>query len=128
MQPETIISCVRIKPLSNKDEENSCVKFDEKSVLLLKTNEKYKTKNVVGFLEGSDSLLQKEVVVIGAHYDHVGFLKEHKADTDYIFNGADDNASGTSGVMAIAKAMISMKIKSGFFAISSKRSSAVSKA
>lgn len=77
----------------------------------VKTKEKYSTKNVVGFLEGSDPSLQKQVVVIGAHYDHIGFLKEHKADTDYIYNGADDNASGASGVMAIAKAMSSMKIK-----------------
>jgi len=75
------------------------------------TREKYSVRNVVGFLEGSDPAQQKQVVVIGAHYDHVGFLKEHKADTDYIFNGADDNASGTSGVMAVAKAMASMKMK-----------------
>jgi Peptidase family M28/PA domain len=95
--------------------------FNPKSFILLKTavslktsvkiKEKYNTKNVVGFLKGSEPSLQEQIVVIGAHYDHIGFLKEHKADTDYIFNGADDNASGTSGVMAIAKAMTSMKIK-----------------
>ncbi len=66
-------------------------------------------KNVAGFLEGSDPRLKTEVLVIGAHYDHVGFIKEHKADSDYIFNGADDNASGTSGVLATAKAFTSMK-------------------
>lgn len=38
---ENIISCVRIKPLINKDEEVSCTKYDERSVLLLKANEKY---------------------------------------------------------------------------------------
>ena len=75
------------------------------------TIEKYSTRNVVGFLEGSDPELKDQLLVVGAHYDHVGFLKEHKADTDYIFNGADDNASGTSGVMAVAKGMTSMKIK-----------------
>ena len=77
----------------------------------VETIEKYSTQNVSGFLQGTDPVLKNQVVVIGAHYDHVGFLKEHKADTDYIFNGADDNASGTSGVMAIAKAMTSMKEK-----------------
>jgi len=68
-------------------------------------------KNVIGFLKGSDPVLNKEAVVIGAHYDHVGFIKEHKADTDYIYNGADDNASGTSGVLALAKAFGSMPEK-----------------
>jgi hypothetical protein len=77
----------------------------------VKSIEKYPTKNVIGFLEGEDPALNNQILVIGAHYDHVGVLKEHKADTDYIYNGADDNASGTSGVMAIAKAMTSMKIK-----------------
>ncbi|MDD4602966.1 MAG: M28 family peptidase [Bacteroidales bacterium] len=61
-------------------------------------------KNVIGFLEGSDPILKNQVVVIGAHYDHVGYLREHLANTDSIFNGADDNASGTSGVLAVAKA------------------------
>jgi hypothetical protein len=75
------------------------------------SKEKYSTKNVVGLIEGTDSILKNEVVVIGAHYDHVGFLEKHKPDTDYIFNGADDNASGTSGVLAIAQAMASMKVK-----------------
>jgi hypothetical protein len=68
-------------------------------------------KNVIGILEGSDPLLSKEAVIVGAHYDHVGFIKEHKADTDYIYNGADDNASGTSGVLALAKAFSVMKEK-----------------
>jgi Zn-dependent M28 family amino/carboxypeptidase len=73
--------------------------------------ENYSVNNVVGFLEGSDPSLKEQVLVIGAHYDHIGTVKEHKAGTDSIFNGADDNASGTSGVMAIARAMTSMKIK-----------------
>jgi hypothetical protein len=73
--------------------------------------EKYTTQNVIGFLQGSDPVLKEQLVVIGAHYDHVGVLKEHKAGEDSIFNGADDNASGTSGVMAVARAMTSMKSK-----------------
>lgn len=59
--------------------------------------------NVTAFLEGSDSLMRDEVLVIGAHYDHVG-MKKNAGGQDSIFNGADDNASGTSGVLAIAKA------------------------
>ncbi|MEI6456398.1 MAG: M28 family peptidase [bacterium] len=68
-------------------------------------------RNVIGIMEGSDPVLSREAVVVGAHYDHIGFIKEHKADTDYIFNGADDNASGTSGVLALAKAFSSMDEK-----------------
>ena len=64
--------------------------------------------NVIGYLEGSDPILKNEALIVGGHYDHVGYLREHKADSDYIFNGADDNASGTSGVLAIAKAFASM--------------------
>ncbi len=65
-------------------------------------------RNVIGLLEGSDQKLNKEALVIGAHYDHVGFIEKAKADTDFIYNGADDNASGTSGVLALAKAFTSM--------------------
>lgn len=68
----------------------------------------YIANNVVGFLEGRSKRLKSEVVVIGGHYDHVGFMKNHREGEDYIFNGADDNASGTAGVMAVAKAFSKM--------------------
>jgi len=71
----------------------------------------YSSQNVVGLLEGSDPKLKDEVLVIGAHYDHVGFIKNHNEDEDYIFNGADDNASGTSGMMSIAAAFSKMNQK-----------------
>lgn len=81
------------------------------SVILKTSTEVTETpaSNVVGFLEGSDPALKNELVIIGGHYDHVGFKKDHKPSEDYIFNGADDNASGTSGVMALAKAFASMQ-------------------
>jgi hypothetical protein len=62
------------------------------------------TRNVVGLIEGADPKLKHEIVVIGAHYDHIGYLKQHEPNQDYIYNGADDNASGTSAVLAIARA------------------------
>lgn len=62
------------------------------------------TRNVVGYCEGSDPKLKNELVVIGAHYDHVGYQKEHEPGKPYIYNGADDNASGTAGVLALAQA------------------------
>ncbi len=54
--------------------------------------------NVLGYIEGSDPELKDEVIVIGAHLDHLG------KRGDYIFNGADDNGSGSVGVMEIAEA------------------------
>ncbi len=57
--------------------------------------------NIVGVVEGSDPQLRNEYIVIGAHYDHIGIIKGQV--TDSIANGANDNASGTSTVMEIAK-------------------------
>jgi len=62
------------------------------------------SSNVVGVLEGSDPILKNEYVIVGAHYDHVGMLKSHAPGEDYIFNGADDNASGTASVLSVAAA------------------------
>ena len=63
------------------------------------------TKNVVAMLPGSDSKLKDQAVIIGAHYDHVGFIPEKRySGEDYIYNGADDNASGTSALLEIAQA------------------------
>jgi len=61
-------------------------------------------QNVVGYLEGTDPSLKKEIVVVGAHYDHVGTQKTGQPGEDLIFNGADDNASGTTALLAVAAA------------------------
>lgn len=61
------------------------------------------TQNVVGILEGSDPVLKNEYVAIGAHYDHVG-MNPFAPGPDKIFNGADDDGSGTVAVMSIAEA------------------------
>jgi hypothetical protein len=55
-------------------------------------------RNVLGLLRGSDAELADEVVIVGAHHDHNG------ADGATIYNGADDDGSGTVGVMAVAGA------------------------
>ncbi|PKG50512.1 M28 family peptidase [Olleya sp. 1-3] len=57
--------------------------------------------NVVGYLEGNDADLKNEFILIGAHYDHIGQSKT--VANDSIANGANDNAAGTSGVLALAK-------------------------
>lgn len=69
------------------------------------------TQNVVAYIEGRDSLLKNEIVIIGAHYDHVGCQDLLNKDGDSIFNGADDNASGTAGMMSVATAFSKMPAK-----------------
>jgi hypothetical protein len=59
--------------------------------------------NVVGILPGSDPALQNQWVVVDAHYDHIGIGTPVNGDS--IFNGADDDASGTVAVLEIAKAI-----------------------
>lgn len=61
------------------------------------------TQNVIGLLEGSDPALKNEYVAVGAHYDHVG-MNPFASGSDKIWNGADDDGSGTVAVMSIAKA------------------------
>ena len=68
-----------------------------------KIETKVRTENVLGFLEGSDPKLKKEVLVITAHYDHIGVNPNAPGD-DKINNGADDDGSGTTGVLMIAEA------------------------
>ncbi len=59
--------------------------------------------NVIGLIEGTDPVLKNEYVFVTAHYDHLG-----KTD-DVVYNGADDNASGTSAVIEIARAFAQAK-------------------
>jgi hypothetical protein len=61
--------------------------------------------NVLGYVEGSDPELKDEVVVIGAHLDHLGMRG------DYIFNGADDNGSGSVAVLELAQAFALNPVK-----------------
>ncbi len=65
-------------------------------------------RNVVGFIEGNDPQLKNEYIVMGAHYDHLGVdhLKTssmYKGEEPQIHNGADDNASGTTGLLELAE-------------------------
>jgi hypothetical protein len=77
------------------------------------------TENVIGIVEGSDPQLKSTYVVVGAHYDHVGYADAELTDgrrpsapgrvtagatEDRIWNGADDDGSGTVAVMALARA------------------------
>jgi hypothetical protein len=59
--------------------------------------------NVVGVLEGADPARREEVVLVTAHYDHIGLGRP--VDGDSINNGADDDASGTIGLLELARAL-----------------------
>ena len=64
-----------------------------------------KASNIVAFLEGSDPILKDEVVVLSAHHDHVGIGRPDSTG-DAIYNGADDDGSGTVGLLNTAQAMV----------------------
>ena len=68
-------------------------------------------RNVVGILEGNDPSLKDQIIIVGAHYDHLGWGGEGslKPDTVAIHHGADDNASGTSGMLELAQWFASSK-------------------
>lgn len=57
--------------------------------------------NMVGYIEGTDPELKNEYIVLGAHYDHIGRIAPK--DGDEIANGANDNASGTTTVLELAR-------------------------
>lgn len=65
-----------------------------------------KVKNVIGVIEGSDPVLKKECIVFMAHYDHVGVNRKGE-----VFNGADDNGSGTVALLEVAEAFTKLKQK-----------------
>jgi Zn-dependent M28 family amino/carboxypeptidase len=67
-----------------------------------------RAENVLGFLEGSDPKLKNEVLVVTGHYDHIGIVNDPNAK-DKINNGADDDGSGTTGVLLLAEAFSKAK-------------------
>ena len=71
------------------------------------------TQNVLGFLEGNDSLLKDEILIIGGHYDHLGFGGPNSGsrvpNETGIHYGADDNASGIASIIEIAEKLAANK-------------------
>lgn len=64
-------------------------------------------RNVLAWIEGSDPALKDETVIVGAHYDHVGYgtRRNSRGPIGHIHYGADDNASGTSALLEVAEAL-----------------------
>ncbi len=78
---------------------------------------KVQTQNIVAYIEGADPNLKDEYIVIGAHYDHLGFggcgSGSRMPDTIAVHNGADDNASGDAGLLELAEFIAANKDKIG---------------
>lgn len=87
-----IVAAEQFRPLPL---ENLTLSFDVRV-----DTESTASENVAGILEGSDPVLRNEYVILTAHYDHVGI----DAGTGEIYNGADDNASGTATILELAEA------------------------
>ncbi len=66
--------------------------------------ERVKLRNVAAIVRGTDPVLKDSYVLLSAHYDHTGMLPAGEGDR--IFNGANDNASGTASVIAAASALV----------------------
>jgi len=74
---------------------------------LKQTVRPFKSRNVVGKIEGSDPKLKDEWILYTAHWDHLGRHEELKGDQ--IFNGASDNASGVGGLIELATGHMKLK-------------------
>ena len=91
------IEKIKKKITSRKKSINKAFNVDMN--LVTKNNDTFFSgKNVLGFIEGSDPDLKNEIIVITAHYDHIGVID------GLIHNGADDNATGTAALLEIAAA------------------------
>jgi hypothetical protein len=100
----------QLEELAKKIEENFKPQSRELPGVFITIKNTFKTelvpsRNVLGFIEGSDAKLKDEVVIIGAHLDHLG------KRGDYIYNGAADNGSGSAALLELAQAFALNPVK-----------------
>jgi len=82
---------------SKQKAKTKSIKIDQNFAIRMEKNQSVlKGKNILAYIEGTDK--KDELIVVSAHYDHIG------KRADAVYNGADDNASGTSSVLDIAEA------------------------
>ncbi len=97
----------RLKALAFRDSVFHPFEIRSSITVQLKTiREERQAENVVGLLEGSDPVLRNQVVVFSAHFDHLGVGPDGA-----IYHGADDDGSGTSMVMDLAKAFSENRVR-----------------
>ena len=90
------IEALKMKTLETKKSLSGSIKSQPLSMKIERTVDGIETYNVLGYLEGTDK--KEELVIITSHYDHVG------VNDGKIFNGADDDGSGTVSVLEVAQA------------------------
>jgi hypothetical protein len=96
-----------LKRITKKKQPDSFkIKGRKATVKIKNKTEKILTNNVIGIVEGSDNELKNECVVLMAHYDHLGI-----DESGNIYNGADDNGSGTVTLLEVAEAFNSLEKK-----------------
>ena len=97
-----------LEALNSNNNISFSIPVDLNGSIFLK-KDSVKSDNVIAYIEGKDSVLRNEYIVIGAHHDHMGIQKKYNlsGDEDLIYNGADDNASGVAGILEIAEKLVS---------------------
>jgi Zn-dependent M28 family amino/carboxypeptidase len=96
------VEAIKKKINAKKSPKSSVLKV-KGSIKLVSEKQSIQAENVLCFIEGSDPVLKKEVVVVSAHFDHVGEMNGK------IYNGADDDGSGTVTALEIAEAFQTAK-------------------
>ncbi|MGB1205056.1 MAG: M28 family peptidase [Chitinophagales bacterium] len=91
------------KKINKKAKTRSLQATTNLKIDLDKKIEVFDANNLLGYIEGSDPKLKDELVIVTAHYDHLG------TDGEKIYNGADDDGSGTVAVLEIAQAFATAK-------------------
>ena len=108
---ESLFSGETANPLSGTANSSFDLNSSKKiNFNIVPKSETVMTQNVVAIWEGSDPVLKNEMVAIGAHYDHDG-VRPNAPGEDKIWNGADDDGSGTVAVLAIAEALAKAKTR-----------------
>ncbi|MBE7515705.1 MAG: M28 family peptidase [Chloracidobacterium sp.] len=111
--PALLLSHQAGEAIVGKDKLEAGNAFELDKTAAIEAESKVETKwtqNVVALWEGSDPVLKKEMVAIGAHYDHDG-IRPDAPGPDKIWNGADDDGSGTVAVLSIAEALAKSSVK-----------------
>jgi len=99
----------RLRAKQPQKDEDQAVALPQQTVLITLATDvvrhEVQPANVIGILDGSDPTLKQEVIVIGAHYDHLGLGGEGSLAPreGEIHHGADDNASGVAGMLELAR-------------------------
>lgn len=87
--------------LTNSPNEVIKVALNKKVTL----KEEYSTQNIIGFVRGNDYTLSDEYIIVGAHLDHIG------KEDNLVYNGADDNASGSAAVICLSSIIAEKPLK-----------------